>query len=525
MNSTGPGILCARTGDARDSICAFVVGCSFLVLYGRLIATVVERWFTRPHSYGHGAIILALSAWMLWTKRRQLRALDVRAAPWSGATILLAGCAAMFLATITLTDTLAELSLLVSLAGAVLLVAGRKVFLCAAFPLAYLVFMFPIFDIFLGRHVIVLQETTAYIASLVLAACGYPVHRTGHVLELPHITLSVVKACSGTNHIVSLMAVAFPLGFFTQRTKRGIAVLAAAALVIGMAANGVRIALVGIWTAVHPESQVHGPADMFLVSFVFSVGLVLLVVLAYLVKPVFGAHGAAPAADAPNAPAGKTACSRGAVAGAAAILLGTAAGIWFFTARPATAVPDFGALPATFGSWHGRSVESLDEPFEAVRPDVAVKRVYEDECGVRIHVYAAWFARQEPERELFARHYNSLLSNAHSTEIELPDGERARVLEFRYDAGAGRRQGFGWYALDGRFLPGRRETKLQIVWSTLMKRANAGGIVLITMPAQEPPAGERNAAALRDLTARMYAAFSRIAAQGAVAVAPGPSRP
>jgi len=221
---------------------------------------------------------------MIWVKRHELQKLTVAPGIVVGATLTAIGCSLFLIATVSNTILLEQLTLIITILGLVWLLFGRSIFKAIWVPLSYLVFAVPLFSELLKPLVIHLQLASAALAALFLKAIDMPVFRSGILIGLPHISLKVARGCSGINHIVALFAIGVPLALFTKTTKVGRAIIILASLGIGIPLNGLRIALIGIWTYINPGSDPHGPMDLFLVSFVFTVGFVFLLFVSSLTK-------------------------------------------------------------------------------------------------------------------------------------------------------------------------------------------------------------------------------------------------
>jgi exosortase len=78
-----------------------------------------------------------------------------------------------------------------------------------------------------------------------------------HII-LPNIILTVASSCSGARYLISILALALPLGYLVLRRLKYRIALAVVALVIGITANWMRVVLIGLW-AYSGGKVVHGP--------------------------------------------------------------------------------------------------------------------------------------------------------------------------------------------------------------------------------------------------------------------------
>src|SRR5262249_28724366 len=141
---------------------------------------------------------------------------------------------------------LAGSSLIVVIAGLVLLNLGPEFGRGVAFPLAYLLFAIPLPSIVFYAIAFPLQQLAAANAAWTLDLLGVPVLLDGNVIHLSQLTLGVTEACSGIRSLVSMLALAVAWGALTFGSPWATAVLAAAAVPITVVANAGRVVATGL---------------------------------------------------------------------------------------------------------------------------------------------------------------------------------------------------------------------------------------------------------------------------------------
>lgn len=249
-------------------------GAAVLAVYLPVLADLVHQWST-DENYSHGFLIPVIAAYLVWERREQLRGAPVRVTPW-GALVLVAGCALLVLGQAATFGYAVRLSLLLVLAGLVVLLVGVRVLKILAFPLAYLMFMIPLPFPVLNRIAFPLQTVAARSATTTLDLLGVPVFREGNIIDLPSIRLEVVEACSGIRSLISLLALAVIYAYFVRRSWRDRIVLSLSAIPIAIVANAARVALTGVL------AQAFGPQAAQGFYHVFSGWLVFIVAFAIL---------------------------------------------------------------------------------------------------------------------------------------------------------------------------------------------------------------------------------------------------
>jgi len=109
---------------------------------------------------------------MVWTKSSELRSLPHSPDYMLGLPILFAGLGILSAGHMALLTQLQQASLVVTLAGFVLVLFGRRSFACIWFPLAYVLLGFPIWDSLIGRLQPPSQLLSGRIAATLLEAIG-----------------------------------------------------------------------------------------------------------------------------------------------------------------------------------------------------------------------------------------------------------------------------------------------------------------------------------------------------------------
>jgi len=179
---------------------------------------------------------------------------------------------------------LTRISLLFTLVGAIVFVAGWPAIRVLAFPLAFLLLMIPIPAIVFNQIAFPLQLLASQAGEVGLNMAGVPVLREGNVMTLPHTTLEVAEACSGIRSLISLLTLGIVFGYFTDKRVTVRTAIALATIPIAILTNAMRVAGTGI--AAHyigpevAEGFFHTFSGwmVFLVAFALMFGLTRLLV-------------------------------------------------------------------------------------------------------------------------------------------------------------------------------------------------------------------------------------------------------
>lgn len=245
----------------------------FLPTFHQLAQTV---WHSEEQ--GHGPLILAVSAWLLWQRRAALRAAAGRGAG-AAAWALLGFGLLLYVLGRSQDILLFEVGALMPLLAASLaLLFGWRLVRLAAFPLCFLVFMVPLPAALIDALTAPLKHSVSVLAENLLYAAGYPIARSGVVLSVGQYQLLVADACSGLNSMFSLSALGL---LYLQLTKHPgawrNAVLLLSILPIAFAANVVRVMILVLVTYHLGDEAgqgfIHGAAGMVL--FLIALGLLI----------------------------------------------------------------------------------------------------------------------------------------------------------------------------------------------------------------------------------------------------------
>jgi len=262
----------------------------FFWLYGSTIAHLVGQWWSDPN-FSHGFFVPLFSAFVIWRERDRLAHIPLRPS-WSGLAVLLAGLAVLIVGRLGAELFLDRSSLLLVLAGVVILFLGSNLFRAILFPWAFLLLMIPIPTIMFNRITFPLQLLASKVAGIILPVLGVPILREGNVINLPSMALEVAEACSGIRSLMSLVTLAIIYGYLLEKRLWVRWLLALAAVPITVAANDVRIIgtglLVQYWDPAMAEGYFH--ASWGLITFIVS--LIMLYALHGLILLLFREKGA-----------------------------------------------------------------------------------------------------------------------------------------------------------------------------------------------------------------------------------------
>lgn len=246
----------------------------YLPTYAELATTV---WATDEQ--GHGPIILAVSAWLLYVRRHAIAAAPFKPMAGLGWALLLFAALLFAFGTSQQIYMFQVGSQIVVLAALLLLFRGATALKIAWFPLFFLIFMIPLPEALVAAVTAPLKSAVSAVATNLLYMLGYPVGRTGVVMTVGPYQLLVADACAGLNSMFTLEALGMLYMNLMNYTNVARNVVLALLLVpISFAANIVRVMILVMVTYHFGDEAgqgfVHGFAGMVL----FMVALALMLV-------------------------------------------------------------------------------------------------------------------------------------------------------------------------------------------------------------------------------------------------------
>jgi len=293
--TTGEGRLSSRLPDWQAA--------TLLLLIAWLYASILWHLFLQwvgPHSdpnFEHGIFVPLFALFVLWQDRRKLK--DIATAPsWVGLPLVFLSLLMLVLGVLGAELFFSRISLLVLLAGLILLFLGWAFFRAVLFPWAFLILMIPIPNLLLQQITFPLQLKASQLATALLELVGVPVLRQGNVIVLASMPLDVAEACSGIRSLLTLVTLAIIYGYLMETRIWVRVVLVGSAVPIAVAANSFRIfgtgLLVQYWDPDKAEGFYHALGGWL----IFVVALILLFAVHRAISAIWkiGPEKAAPEA-------------------------------------------------------------------------------------------------------------------------------------------------------------------------------------------------------------------------------------
>jgi len=273
-----------RAGDDMPVLVLLAIG--LLTLYVPTYLTL-SRVVWNTDDQGHGPLILGVCFWLLWRMRADLLGAPYRPATITGCLVLAVGLLSYVVGRSQEILQLEAGSQIVVMAGLLLLMRGPQALRRAAFPLFFMIFMVPMPGVFVQMLTVPLKAGVSYVVEVMMHALGYPIARSGVVLQVGQYQLLVADACAGLNSMFTLESLGLlymNLMGYTSRLRN--LLLAVLIIPISFCANVVRVVILVLVTFHFGDEAgqgfIHGFAGMLL----FLVGLVLMLSVDHVVGRV-----------------------------------------------------------------------------------------------------------------------------------------------------------------------------------------------------------------------------------------------
>ncbi|QNB01391.1 exosortase B [Massilia sp. Se16.2.3] len=227
----------------------------------------------------HGPMIFALALWLLWRKWAIVQALPP-ASSATGWAVLAVGLVLHLLGRSQHILMFEIGAIIVVLAAIVLVKHGVSALRVLWFPFFFMLFMVPLPSEFVAAVTMPMKMAVSWATEQLLFAAGYPIGRSGVVLQIGQYQLLVADACAGLQTLLTLEA----LGLFYLNLMRHPSAfrniwLALLIVPISFSANVIRVVVLTLVTFYLGDAAgqgfLHGFAGMVL--FLTALALILAV--------------------------------------------------------------------------------------------------------------------------------------------------------------------------------------------------------------------------------------------------------
>ena len=190
---------------------------TFILAYLPVWQRLVLAWYNSD-DYSHGFFIIPICIYIIWQKWDTFKEIKVKPSKW-GLVIVIFSLLIYIIAHLAEIVTVASLSMVLLISGAVIYIYGFRIFKESLSPIAMLLFMIPVPAQIYSVLTMPLQLLVSKISVLVAQILGMPIYREGNIIHLPDRTLQVVQACSGLRSMTALLTLSAVFSYFTLKSN------------------------------------------------------------------------------------------------------------------------------------------------------------------------------------------------------------------------------------------------------------------------------------------------------------------
>jgi exosortase B len=237
--------------------------------------------FTGPwvgEEQGHGPIIFGLALWLIYRKwPEMLEATTPPRASWTGWPILVVGLLAHMLGRSQKILMLEVAAIILVMMATLLVKRGGRALRMLWFPFFFMIFMVPLPAEFVAAVTMPMKMAVSWATEHVLFAFGFPISRSGVILQIGQYQLLVADACAGLQTLLTLEA----LGLFYLNLMRHPSAfrnvgLALFIIPISFSANVIRVIVLTLITYYFGDAAGQGFLHGFAGMVLFVTALVLI---------------------------------------------------------------------------------------------------------------------------------------------------------------------------------------------------------------------------------------------------------
>ena len=226
----------------------------------------------------HGPIVLMVILFLFWQNREHLR-LNPASVTWpvSGGISLAFGLLCYVIGRSQEIPILEIGSQIFIFAGILLVTRGMSVLRLMWFPLFFILFMIPLPGVFISAVTMPMKMAVSYVAEHILYWVGYPIARTGVILQIGQYQLLVADACAGMHTLISLEALGLLyLNLVKHDSLFRNITLAILIIPISFTANVIRVMVLTLVTYYFGDAAGQGFIHVFAGMVLFIVALSLI---------------------------------------------------------------------------------------------------------------------------------------------------------------------------------------------------------------------------------------------------------
>ncbi|MBY0445461.1 MAG: archaeosortase/exosortase family protein, partial [Burkholderiales bacterium] len=160
-------------------------------------------------SQAHGPIVLGISFWLIYRNKEGLinACLIGEKKSLTGSILLTFSCVLFILGKSQSIDLVLAFSFIAVFSSLIILFSGWAGIRVMWFPLFFMLFMVALPGALVTALTLPMKMAVSYIAELILYHAGYPVSRSGVIIQIDQYQMLVADACAGLHTLFTLEAI------------------------------------------------------------------------------------------------------------------------------------------------------------------------------------------------------------------------------------------------------------------------------------------------------------------------------
>jgi exosortase D (VPLPA-CTERM-specific) len=467
-------------------------------LYASIIVRLVLQWVgpNSDQNFQHGIFVPLFALFVLWQDRKKLEAIP-SSPSWAGLPLVALSMLVLVLGVLGADIFLPRVSLLILLAGLIILYQGWTFFRAVLFPWAFLILMIPIPALLINRVTFPLQLVAAKWAAALLELVRVPVLLEGNLLTLARKQLDVAEACSGIRSLLSLVTLAIIYGYLLESRKWARVVLVCAAVPIAVAANSFRVFGTGLLVQHGYENEAEGFYHTVSGLVIFAVALVMLFALHRVISLIWksGPVASPSVAHVEERPTGEMRTEMGAFRfGIVAVtMLATAIGL---QAHSNTEIipphQSLSSLPSQIDGWKGTDSSLSKEELDKLGHPEYLLRTYEIASQEQpwFNLYIVYFPSQRAGDTIHSPDHclpgaGWIPTSREVIRLARPDGSSIPVNRYVVSKLLERQLVLYWFQAHDRVIASEWQAKYYLISDSIHMNRSDGGMVRLMTPMLE----------------------------------------
>ncbi len=240
-----------------------------LSFYYNTISWLVESWMYNEY-YSHGFLVPIISAYIIWNMRTELGSMEKKSSQ-AGLAIFTGSILLQGISVLLTIRFLSGISLLLTLAGAIIYLYGWEFMKKIRFPFLFLILMIPLPFVYMITSPA--QTISVFSAANLANLIGIPTVREGLLLTIPAGAFEVGVECSGINSLISLFTIGIIFSYVLEGSNLMKATILISTIPLAMAGNILRITSILVVASKYGQEAAINYFHDFSSLLLFSVAL------------------------------------------------------------------------------------------------------------------------------------------------------------------------------------------------------------------------------------------------------------